>query len=99
MRPHSLVQLFVRPRGFQTELLLVLENPAGARFRETLLFPTRDPAEAVRRAATHLAYRGEVEDAGRLRVRLECGGRLEDRPDLIDLFRTTLDEQVADDRL
>lgn len=73
-----LEQVFVRPRGAGLELLLVLENAAGARFRETLQIPTRDASEAVRRAARHLAARGDVEDVGRLRLRVERGGALED---------------------
>lgn len=74
----TLEQLFVRPRGAGLELLLVLENAAGARFRETLQLPTRDAFEAVRRAARHLARRGDALDVGRLRLRVERGGSLED---------------------
>ncbi len=78
----SLEQLFLRLRGGGLELLLVLENRAGARFRETLTFPTRNELEAVRRAAKHLAYRGDVTDASRLRLRVERGGELKDEPTL-----------------
>ena len=78
MRVRTLEQLFVRPRGAGLELLLVLENAAGARFRETLQMPTRDASEAVRRAARHLALRGDALGVGRLRLRVERGGALED---------------------
>lgn len=80
-------QLFVRRRGGRIELSWVLEDPAGARFRETL--PTMDTAAdaAVGTAARHLARRGDVVGAPKLRVRVEGNGTLTDAPELARAFR------------
>ena len=82
----TLDQAFLRLRGGQLEFLFVLENLAGARHRETLTFPTRNTIEAVRRAAKHLAYRGDIEDVTRVRLRREERGVLKDDASLQRLF-------------
>ncbi len=79
-------QVFFRLRGGHSELLLVLENFAGARQRETLTYPTRNPIEAVRRAAKHLAYRGDIEAVKGTRFRREERGELKDDGELKRLF-------------
>lgn len=96
----KLEQLFLTPSGPGTELLLVLENPAGARTRERLLFPTRDVSDIVRRLAAHLARRGDVTDVSGVRVRRRVGGDLRDEPDLgrrlLAAFDRALDERRDD---
>jgi hypothetical protein len=62
------------------EVLLVFENIAGARHRETLKFPTRNRIETVRRVAKHLANRGDVETLDKLRLRVEERSELKDDP-------------------
>jgi hypothetical protein len=96
MRRYRLEQVFVRPRGGRLELLLVLENPAGARHRETLQFPTLNELEAVRRAARHLAARGDVRSAPRLRLRVERRGELRDEPSLRREFTNELAAESDD---
>lgn len=68
------------------EVLLVLENPAGARHRETLSFPTRNTVDVVRRAGKHLAYRGDVEKVKGVRLRVETSGQLKDDFSLQRMF-------------
>ena len=86
MTHFTLDQAFVRLRGGQLEFLLVLENVAGARHRETLTFPTRNTIEAVRRAAKHLAYRGDITEVSQVRLRREERGVLKDDASLQRLF-------------
>ena len=86
MESYSLEQVFIRKRGGQLELLLVLENPAGRRHREKLTFPTQNALEGVRRAAKHLAYRGNIEDVSKLRLRVEAKGDLKDDASLKRIF-------------
>ena len=91
-------QLFVRRRGGRLALLAVLENPAGARTREETMPPASDSAGAVEALARHLARRGDVDGAPRLRVRIErANGDLEDRPDLADRFRKAFEGERAAD--
>lgn len=79
-------QVFLRLRGGQSEVLLVLENIAGARQRETLTYPTRNSIEAIRRAAKQLAFRGSITDVSKLRFRREEKGELKDDAELKRLF-------------
>ena len=67
----------------------MLENPAGARTRETLPTPMRTPDEGVQFAARSLARRGLLPTA-RLRLRIEREGELADDGRLRDLFLTTM---------
>ena len=97
MRSLTLEQIFLRLRGGALELLLVLETLAGARLRETLSFPTRNELEAVRRAAAHLARRGDVELASRLRLRVERSGTLRDEPSLRREFINAFESGLKDD--
>lgn len=83
----SIEQLFLRPKGADFEVLMVVVSPAGARFRETTRSPGRDARAAVQTAARYLAGRGQVTEAARLRVRVERGGRLDDAPELAHAFR------------
>lgn len=93
----SVEQVFVRPSGGQLEVLMVIENPAGARFRERFTLAGRDRREAVRRAARYLAYRGQVTGTRRLRLRIEEGGELRDDPDLLVVFEAALKDALAAD--
>jgi hypothetical protein len=93
---YALEQVFLRLRGGQMEVLLVLENLAGARHRETLTFPTQNPIEAARRSAKHLAQQGDVNDIGNLRLRIERSGVLKDDPSLKRLFAAEFEEQRGD---
>lgn len=86
MPQYTVDQVFLQLRGGRLELLLVLENSAGARHRETLTFPTRNTTEAVQRAAKHLAYRGDVSSVSGARLRREQRGELKDDPSLQRLF-------------
>ncbi len=85
MRADTVEQVFVRRRGGHTEVLLVLESPAGERLRETLPLGGVGFEEAARRAAVELARRG-IRPARRLRVRSERGGSLDDDAALRDVF-------------
>ncbi len=76
----------MRLRGGQLELLLVLENLAGARLRQTLTYPTRSSIDAVKRAAKQLAYRGDVASVKNTRFRREDRGELKDDGELKRLF-------------
>ncbi|MDR9392308.1 MAG: hypothetical protein RI554_09805 [Trueperaceae bacterium] len=73
-------QVFVERDGGRWSVRLVLEDPAGARRRETLPTPADGPEAALDVLARHLARRGDVDGFVRLRVRLARGGDLEDRP-------------------
>lgn len=92
----SVEQVFVRPAGSQLEVMMVIENPAGARFRERFTLQGRDRSEAVRRAARYLAYRGQVSGTRRLRLRVEDGDGLRDDAKLRKLFETTLRDALDD---
>ena len=83
-------QVFVRPDGAQLEVLMVVESPSGARFREHFAVPGRDRLQAVRRAARWLAYRNRVEGAPRLRLRVEENGTLRDDAALREAFEAEL---------
>lgn len=83
---YALEQLFLRLRGGQMEVLMVLENPAGARHRETLTFPTRNTVETARRTAKHLVQKGQVTNVAKVRVRREERGELKDDDALRRLF-------------
>lgn len=93
---YTLEQAFLKLRGGQLELLLVLENMAGARHRETLTYPTRNTIDAVRRAAKHLAYRGDVERVKGVRFRREERGILKDDSSLKRLFENAFEEHAED---
>ena len=74
----SLDQLFLRPAGAGTEALMVFESFTGARTRERLLFPGREPVEVVEQLARHLARDASVTDVAGVRLRRETAGRLAD---------------------
>ena len=96
MPQYTVDQVFLQLRGGQLELLLVLENIAGARHRETLTFPTRNTVEAVERAAKHLAYRGDITSVTGTRLRREQRGELKDDPSLQRMFVNAF-ETYSDD--
>lgn len=82
-------QVFVRRRAGNVEVSFVLENPAGARTRETLPTPMSSTDDGVRFAARSLARRG-LQPTARLRLRIERDGGLADDDALRDLFLTTI---------
>jgi hypothetical protein len=90
--PRFVEQVFLESKSGGTEVLLVLENEAGARTRERLPLPTRDHADAARQAGRRLAARG-VAPARKVRLRVTSGGELRDDPMLLRLF---LDELTGD---
>lgn len=92
----SVEQVFVRPAGAGHEVLMVVESPAGARFRERFTSSDRNRADAVRGAARWLARRSRVEGVRRLRLRVEEGGSLRDDADLRDAFASALEEALGD---
>ena len=98
MPQYTVDQVFVQMRGGRLELLLVLENIAGARHRETLSFPTRNTVEAVRRAAKHLASRGDIDDVSGTRLRREQRGELKDDVSLQRLFVNEFQLYSEEDR-
>lgn len=93
----KLDQVFLRLRGGHYECLLVLENLAGARQRETLVYPTRNSIEAVRRVAKQLAYRGTIATVKDARFRHEVKGELKDDASLKRLFISEFDYHLEDD--
>lgn len=95
MIERRLDQLFLRPAAGGIEALLVLESPAGARTRVRLPLDVREPERAVALVARHLVGRPESISIEGVRLRVERGGELRDRPDLVrslrDAVRTALD--------
>lgn len=92
----ELEQLFLRRRAGRVEAMMVLEDPSGARHRETLPLPHTDALEAVAALGRILARRGDVDDAPRLRVREDRGGEWVDRPDLRDAFHAAFEAEADD---
>lgn len=93
----ELEQLFLRRRAGRVEVMMVFEDPSGARHRETLPLPHTDVGEAVGALGRILARRGDVDGAPRLRVREERGGELVDRTDLRDVFRGAFEAEAETD--
>jgi hypothetical protein len=89
MTPRFVEQIFLASKAGGTEVLLVLEDEAGARTRERLPLPVRDLADAARQAARRLASRGVV-PARQVRLRVTRGGELRDDPGLLRLFLAEL---------
>ena len=75
---------------------MVVESPAGARYRERFEVPGRDRLQAVTRAARWLAYRNRVEGTRRLRLRVEENGTLRDDAALRDAFAAALRDALED---
>ncbi|MEX2502027.1 MAG: hypothetical protein WD336_06600 [Trueperaceae bacterium] len=95
-----LEQAFVRRRAGRLSLLLVLEDPAGGRFREELMPVADDPEAVAAFLGRHLARRGDVDGAPRLRVREETpGGELRERRDLAEVVQAAYAREArSDDR-
>ena len=93
----SVDQVFLQMRAGHLELLLVKENLAGARQRETLRYPTQNTIDAVRRAAKQLAYRGDIDCVKNTRFRREQKGKLKDDPELKRLFISEFEYHKGDD--
>lgn len=89
MRPSAVEQVFLERKHGGTEVLLVLEDPAGGRTREKLPLPIRDLEQAVLQVGRRLAQRG-VGAAGKVRLRVGSEGRLRDDPQLLRLFLAEL---------
>ena len=94
----ELEQLFVRHRAGRIEGLLVLEDPSGARHRETMPLPFEQGADAVAALGRILARRGDVVGAPRLRVREERARSLVERREWIETFRRAFDDERDEDR-
>jgi hypothetical protein len=89
-------QLFVRRVSGRVTFLAVLEAPSGARSRESVPTPFDAVDPAMRYLVRHYASRGDVDGAGRLRVREERAGALLERRDLAATFRNGLARERAD---
>lgn len=85
MTPSSVEQVFLERRGGSTQVLLVLEDPAGARTRDRLVVASPDLTVAVKQAARLLAHRG-IGPAGKVRLRVSTKQGLEDDAGLLALF-------------
>lgn len=79
-------QVFVHPKGGGIELSFVLVAPSGALKHDKLSLRETNMGTAVRRAASHLARRGDVDSAAGVRLRVERKGRLTDDAELKHLF-------------
>jgi hypothetical protein len=88
--PRFVEQVFLSPRGGGVEVLLVLEDEAGARTRERLPLATADLQHAAGQAARQLARRG-VRAARLVRLRVGRGDRLRDDAQLLELFLAELE--------
>ncbi len=93
---YEVEQIFLRPRGGQLAVECVLVAPSGALKRDTLTFPTRSELEATKRAARHLASRGDVEGVSGVRLRVERRGELRDEASLKRLFVQTFEDGLED---
>ena len=85
MTASSVEQVFLESKGGGIDVLLVLEDEAGARTRERLPLPARDLELATRQAARYLNGRG-VRAARKVRLRVAGGGDLYDDARLLKLF-------------
>ncbi len=68
------------------QLLLVLENIAGARYREKTLIDVTDYKKAVKILAKRLYYRGDIIGVADARLRLEQNQILKDDKELLNLL-------------
>lgn len=83
---YQVEQVFVRPKGGGMELSFVLVAPSGALKHDKLKLQETDARAAVRRAASHLASRGDVAGVEGVRLRVERKGKLTDDATLKRLF-------------
>lgn len=95
---YQVEQVFVRPKGGQLEVEVVLVALSGALKHDAMSFATRNEGDAVRRAARHLASRGDVESAEKARLRVARGASLVDDAALRRIFRHTF-AVIVDDGL
>jgi len=86
MAEYYLAQVFIKKFRGQLEFLLVLENIAGARHRESMLIDTLDYKKAVKILARRLYYRGDVVEVSDARLRLEQNQILNDNKALLNLL-------------
>lgn len=86
MTEYDLAQVFMKKTKGQMEILLVIENVAGARHREKMLVDTQDYAKAVKVLAKRLYYRGNIVDVSDARLRLEQNQILKDNKALLNLL-------------
>lgn len=88
-------QVFVRRVAGDVHFLLVVEDPSGARHRETIVTPATDPTRALEILARQLVQRADLVGFRKLRVREETRGDLVDRPEwgraLRDRYESLLD--------
>jgi len=85
---YELAQVFIKRKMGQTEALLVLENFAGARHRETMLIDSLNANKAVKLLARRLYFRGDIRAVGNARLRIEQKGELKDDFALLKLLQT-----------
>ena len=92
---YTVEQVFISNKGNQLEFLFVLETLAGARYRDTMVFNTLNKQQAVKQAAKHLAYRGDIRGVSNVRLRLKSSMR--DDPALQALFIKEFKKHMQDD--
>ncbi len=83
---YDLAQVFIKKKMGQTEALLVLENFAGARHRESMLIDSLNQHRAVKLLAKRLFFRGDIDSVDSARLRVERNHSLEDDSALLELL-------------
>ena len=91
---YSVEQVFLRLRGGQMTVEVVLVAPSGAIKHDKVSFPTRSELEATKRTATYLTSRGDVERADGARLRVERRGEFRDEASLKRLFAQTFEDEL-----
>ncbi len=91
---YSVEQVFLRLRGGQMTLEVVLVALSGAIKHDKVSFPTRSELEATKRGAAYLAARGDIDSASSARVRVERRGELRDEASLKRLFIQTFEDEL-----
>ena len=92
MAEYNLAQVFIKKSKGQLEFLLVLENIAGARHRESLHIDTLDYKKAIKVLARRLYYRGDIVSVADARLRLEQNQILKDNKALLNLLIDEFEE-------
>lgn len=91
---YSVEQVFLRLRGGQMTVEVVLVAVSGALKHDKVSFPTRSELEATRRSAAYLASRGDVDSTDGVRLRVERRGELRDEASLRKLFVETFEDAL-----
>lgn len=91
-------QIILTRANGSLEALVVTEAPSGARQRERWPSIASDLETAIDRIAMQLARRGDIDGVlARLRIRLERGEELVERPDLVKRLKTRFSDALDRD--